>query len=82
VNKKIFNALERVFEAEIENRLPFQSNAKIYQQLERHGLLTFGKEVRPTQFGDLVIKGYWLTHAGRIMYCQECDKEVEVAWHG
>jgi hypothetical protein len=72
MTKATFNALERVFAAEIEGRLPYQSKAKIYQALCDDGL------VAPMQrrFGSdrfaVTVTGWELTHAGRILYCLEC----------
>ncbi len=70
--KKVLNALEKVFAAEIEGRLPFQSKAKIYKDLEAEGLLEAVRhEIR---FGPFVGEalGYELTHAGRYLYCSHC----------
>ena len=71
--KATLNALEKVFAAEIENRLPFQSKARIFQRLVDDGLVepmerTFGGD----RFGAIVVKGYQLTHAGRLLYCSSC----------
>lgn len=72
--KTILNALEKVFAAEIENRLPFQSKARIFRQLADDGLIepmerNFGHD----RFG-VRVKGYQLTHAGRLLYCSSCDE--------
>lgn len=69
--KKVLRALERVFAAEVNNRLPFQSKALIYLDLCDDGLvepmeLTFGGRF------PVVAKGWQLTHAGRIIYCSSC----------
>ena len=71
-SQKTLKALEKVFGAEIENRLPFQSKAKIYRELCDQGLLepmerTFGGRLPVT------VSGYQLTHAGRLAYCISCD---------
>lgn len=66
--KKVLGALERVFAAEVENRLPFQSKALIYLDLCDQGLV----EPMERTFGGrfpIVAKGWQLTHAGRIIYC-------------
>ena len=65
-------ALEKVFAAEIELRLPFQSKAKIFRTLCEEGYLepmkrNFGHD----RFG-IVVHGYQLSHAGRLAYCQSC----------
>lgn len=66
-------ALERVFAAEIDGRLPFQSKAKIYARLQEEGLV----EPMETKFGVpplgvMTVTGWQLTHAGRLMYCMSC----------
>lgn len=71
--KAEIKALERVFAAEIEGRLPFQSRAKIYWRLFDDGLVepmvrNFG--VGP--WGNLTVTGWQLTHAGRYLYCSSC----------
>lgn len=70
--KAELNALEKVFAAEIEGRLPFQSKAKIYRDLCDDGFL----EQMECKFGDgrfaVTVSGYQLTHAGRITYCASC----------
>lgn len=74
--KKILNALERVFAAEIEGRLPFQSKALVYLDLQDKGL------VEPMQrtFGGrfpVTVSGWQLTELGRILYCSSCDAPTE-----
>jgi hypothetical protein len=69
--KKVLRALERVFAAEIEDRLPFQSNALIYLDLCDEGMV----EPMERTFGGrfpVIVKGWQLTHAGRITYCGSC----------
>lgn len=66
-------ALERVFTAEIEGRLPFQSKARIYQRMADEGLI----EPMKRAFGagerfPVTVTGWQLTHAGRITYCDSC----------
>lgn len=75
--KRIIAALEKVFAAEIEGRLPFQSKARIFSELARDGFLapmtrTFGGRF------PVSVTGWQLTHAGRILYCSEC-KEPEAS---
>lgn len=74
MNKTTIKALEKVFVAEIEGRLPFQSKAAIYRRLCDEGLIapmerTFGRD----RFGAITATGYELTHAGRFAYCSTCD---------
>ena len=69
--KKVLRALEKVFTAEIEGRLPFQSRAKVYSSLCDDGLLA----PMTIELGGrlpLMVSGYQLTHAGRITYCESC----------
>ena len=71
VSKSVIAALEKVFAAEIEGRLPFQSKAKIYERLCNEGLVA----PMERKFGGRVpvsVSGYELTHAGRIVYCSAC----------
>lgn len=72
MTKKTFLALEKVFAAEIEGRLPFQSRARIYQDLCKDGLLSLGQKMYGGRF-PVVVTGYYLTDAGRIAYCMRCD---------
>ena len=73
MTKAKLKALEKVFGAEIEGRLPFQSRAKVYQELREMGLLESMHRVYGS--GPLAVKvsGYELTHAGRMIYCAHCD---------
>lgn len=67
--KAELDALEKVFAAEIDGRLPYQSKGKIYQRLCDNGLLA--PMVREFGSGAFVViaNGYQLTHAGRLAYC-------------
>jgi hypothetical protein len=66
-------ALEKVFAAEIEGRLPFQSNAKIFRRLCDEGFLEpMTRQFRPDRFGAIAVSGYQLSHAGRMTYCMSC----------
>ena len=77
MNKKTFNAVGKVFAAEIENRLPFQSKAKIYRDLADRGLLLYVEGIMGGRF-PITIKGFILTEAGRYEYCNACkDYEGE-----
>lgn len=73
MNKSDLKILERVFELEISGRLPFQSKSKQVQRLVDTGYLqpmtrSFGTD----RFGAIEAKGFALTHAGRITYCESC----------
>lgn len=68
---KEMRLLERVFEREISGTLPFQSKANLAQELVDRGYLepmvrTFGANA----FGAVTVRGFALTHAGRIAYCE------------
>lgn len=64
-------ALEKVFATEVEGRLPFQSKAFIFKRLTSQGLLA---EMEDT-IGGVLVKGYQLTHIGRLKYCMQCAAE-------
>ncbi len=75
MTKRWFKALEKVFAAEIDDRLPFQSNAMVYRELAQAGMVdrcerTFGSTL------PVVCRGWELTHKGRLEYCAQCDLEV------
>jgi hypothetical protein len=76
MNKKTYNALAKVFGAEIGGAL-FQSKAKIYEELESDGMVT--KE-RLILGGGLPVRieGWALTERGRILFCEACSEIVEV----
>lgn len=65
------DALEKVFAAEVEGRLPFQSKAAIYKRLTEQGLL----QIMLLDIKGVIVRGYQLTHAGRYMYCKQCEDE-------
>ncbi len=69
-------ALEKVFAAEIDGRLPFQSKAKIFQRLAEDGYLAPMERKFGGQF-PMTVRGYELTHAGRITYCASCDDDLD-----
>jgi hypothetical protein len=70
MTKAEIKALERVFAAEIENRLPFQSMAKIFQRLAADGMIEpMERRFNGDSFGPITINGWQLTHLGRLTYC-------------
>ena len=77
VTKAKLNALEKVFAAEIENRLPFQSRAKVYSALCDEGLLSPFKRVFGSGIFAISVTGYELTHLGRMLYCANCATPEE-----
>jgi hypothetical protein len=65
-------ALEKVWIAETEGRLPFQSRAAIYRRLECHGLVRFDGETISGGSLPVRVEGWYLTHSGRLLYCSTC----------
>lgn len=80
--KKVLNALEKVFAAEINGRLPFQSKASIYRDLLAAGLVASMRTTLGKGWSAVTVSGYGLTHAGRLLYCLDCkdaqDAEQEM----
>lgn len=71
-------ALERLFSAEIELRLPLQSKAAVFKELEIMGMAEHGKEfIGHGSFGKIEVSGWYLTHAGRLAYCMNCPEPTE-----
>ena len=70
--KATLKALERIFAAEIEGRLPYQSKARIFTKLADDGLVA----PMERRFGHdrfaVTVTGWQLTHAGRLLYCSNC----------
>ena len=58
--------MEKVFAAEIENRLPFQTKAAIMERMEAGGLV----EPMKVRMSGCTVEGWQLTHRGRIQYCE------------
>lgn len=73
--KKVIAALERVFAAEINDRLPFQSRALIYLDLSDDGLVAPMERTFGGRF-PVTVKGWQLTHAGRLLYCSSCPEPI------
>jgi hypothetical protein len=71
--QKVLSALEKVFAAEIEGRLPFQSKAIIYRDLLAAGLVSWMERKFGTGVFAVTVTGYELTHRGRLLYCASCD---------
>ena len=77
LTKKQIQALENVFAAEITDRLPFQSKARIYAGLVEAGYLQ--PDTRTFGLGErfpVTVYGYALTHAGRYAYYEQCPAWV------
>jgi hypothetical protein len=70
VRKNELNALERIFAAEVDGRLPLQSTARIYHHLKDLGLVLYGTEKKGAdRFGLIEVSGWYLSQAGRRAYC-------------
>jgi hypothetical protein len=69
LHKLHLKALERIFAAEIEGRLPLQSKAAVFKELEIMGYAEKGSE----KFRGVTVHGWYLTHAGRLTYCMNCE---------
>lgn len=79
VTKRELTALERVFAAEIQNRLPFQSKARVFKELCASGHLEFVERyvLGSDRFGAITVSGYFLTDAGRMAYCEWASTQPE-----
>lgn len=71
--KAELNALEKVFAAEIDGRLPFQSKAKIFTRLCEGGYLEPFERRYGSGWSAVTVKGYQLSHLGRLTYCASCE---------
>lgn len=72
MNKKQLKVLEEAFWAEVEDRLPYQTKSKVAEKLAEDGFLEAVK--MPLSRYQVVVAGYVLTHAGRIVYCSTCPE--------
>jgi len=78
-SKAVMNALEKVWSAEIDAALAgrpfwcFQSKAKIYMRLAEEGLVEWTIVVLCGEM-PVRIEGWELTHAGRWLYCENCEE--------
>lgn len=72
--KKVLTALEKVFVAEINGQLPFQSKANIFRDLLAAGLVASMQRKIGTGWSAITVAGYELTHAGRLLYCSSGDE--------
>lgn len=73
MNKKQLALLEKVFAAEVEDALPYQTKSKLAQEMCTSGFL----EPLQVKMGLATVTGYALTHAGRIKYCESCRETGE-----
>lgn len=76
MNKRMLSVLEKMFAREVQASLDkwnlppvFQSGAKIMKDMDAAGLIEYHES---TLGGPLpmTIKGYLLTHKGRMAYCE------------
>lgn len=78
MNKAGMKLLEQAFAAEVENRLPFQSRSMMAHKLAQDGYLqpmeTWFRSYKPGSLGPVLVKGWQLTHLGRLTYCASCDE--------
>lgn len=72
-----YRALEKVFAAEIEDRVPFQSKAKVYIDLVEMELIQPYERTFGIGWSAVTCKGYALTLRGHIVYCEWAAKQVE-----
>lgn len=75
MNKPIFEALGKIFAAEIEDRLPFQSKAKIFKSLVDDGMVEGVTVTLPGRFPGR-FTGYVLTPRGHVLYCEACSQKA------
>lgn len=71
----LIKQLEKLFAAEVEGRLPFQTKAKWIYKLSDEGYV----QAMTTRLGGqfpLRIDGWQLTHLGRLTYCESCNKPL------
>lgn len=74
MNKREKDMLEKVFVAEIEGRLPFQSKSRLAKKLCDDGYLIHDVTSLPAdRLGSVKVSGYWLSHKGRLAYCASCS---------
>lgn len=67
--KRHIAALEKVFTAEIDGHIPFQSRAKVFEELYAAGYLSIEKRRFGAGWPAVTVTGYGLRHKGRIAYC-------------
>lgn len=78
LNKPQLALLEELYAAEIAHAtdrratLLVQRKNKTTESLEAQGLIAMAETVLPGRF-PVTIRGWRLTEAGRITYCQNCD---------
>ena len=72
MSKKELDILGRIFAAEIDGKLPCQlRDSKTLQALLEDGCVQ-PDEIKIGGRFPMTIRGYALTHRGRILYCESC----------
>ena len=75
MTKAELQMLEKVWIAEVEDRLPFQTKSKVALKLVEDQML----QPVETVMSGIKIAGYELTHAGRFYYCSTAEDEESTA---
>lgn len=68
--------LEKVWIAEIEDRLPFQSKAAIMKRMEADNLVCQMSVKMGGRF-PVTVNGWQLTHLGRFFYCDWATQQPD-----
>ncbi len=66
LTKRELHMLRKVFDAEINQRLPFQSKARTYRELKERGYIEDMTRIFGTGPFAATVTGYGLTHKGRM----------------
>lgn len=80
MSKPMLKMLERAFEVEIDSALEGgcdllqPKNKKLAEEMVQDGYLIEGEYTIAGRI-PVVIKGYRLTHLGRLTYCSTCEGE-------
>ena len=86
MTKAEMKVLEKVFAAEVEGRLPFQARSLLAHKLAKDGYLEpmerWFRSYTPGSLGPILVKGWQLTHRGRLTYCESCDDSSDAAGDG
>ncbi len=81
MTKAELNVLERIFAAEVANRLPFQFGKRLAPavalKLESEGYISRSSTTLPGVF-HIRIDGWQLTALGHLTYCVSCDDGTEL----
>jgi hypothetical protein len=79
LTKADLKILERIFDAEVEDRLPAQFKSKRLAKLIADGFVepmtrTFGQD----RLGGIKVEGWALTDRGRTVYCQSVANDPAI----